>query len=59
MTDAELAAHLPARHEYGRWVDRFGLGKATAAFAVVSGAVVALFLTAPGWLRFARRGRRS
>lgn len=46
----EFAAHLPARHEYGKLVDRFGLGKAAAAFAVVSAAAVALFLTAPGWL---------
>lgn len=45
-----LAALLPARSEYGRWVDRLGLGKAAAAFAVVSAAAVALFMTAPGWL---------
>lgn len=47
---AELATRLPARHEYGKWVDRFGLGKAAAAFAVVSAAVIVLFFTAPGWL---------
>ena len=42
--------HLPARQEYGRWIDRIGLGKAAAAFAVVSVAAVALFMTAPEWL---------
>lgn len=47
---AELAERLPARHEFGRWVDRIGLAKAAIAFAAVSAAVVALFLTAPGWL---------
>ena len=47
---AGFARHLPERYEYGRWVDRLGLGKAAAGFAVVSAAAVALFLTAPDWL---------
>lgn len=45
-----LARHLPARQEYGAWVDRLGLGKAVIGFGVVSAIAVALFLTAPEWL---------
>lgn len=45
-----LARHLPARQEYGAWVDRIGLGKAAVGFGVVSAIAVALFLTAPEWL---------
>ena len=47
---AELLSALPARAEYGRWVDRIGLGKAVVAFGIVSAAAVALFMTAPEWL---------
>lgn len=43
-------SHLPAKQTYGGWIDRIGLGKAAAGFAVVSAAAVALFLTAPAWL---------
>ncbi|MEX0342594.1 MAG: M48 family metallopeptidase [Erythrobacter sp.] len=45
-----LAAQLPAKSDYGAWVDRLGLGRAVAVFAVASAAAVALFLTAPDWL---------
>ncbi|QPC98810.1 M48 family metallopeptidase [Qipengyuania soli] len=45
-----LAAHLPAKSEYGAWVDRLGIGRAVAIFAVASAAAVALFMTAPDWL---------
>jgi Zn-dependent protease with chaperone function len=47
---ASLAAVLPARYEYGRWVDRLGLGRAVAIFTVASAAALALFFTAPSWL---------
>ena len=47
---AGFAAHLPAKQKYGAWVDKLGLGKATAIFATVSVAAVALFMTAPEWL---------
>ena len=47
---AEFCAALPERAEYGRWVDRLGLGKAVVAFGLVSAAAVALFMTAPEWL---------
>ena len=47
---AGLASKLPAKSVYGGWIDRVGLGKAAAGFAVVSAAAVALFLTAPDWL---------
>lgn len=45
-----LARHLPAKAEYGAWVDRVGLGKAAVGFGVVSAVAVALFMTAPEWL---------
>ena len=45
-----LAGSLPARQNYGAWIDRIGLGKAAAAFAVASAAALALFLSAPTWL---------
>ncbi len=45
-----LARHLPARQEYGAWVDRIGLGKAAVGFGVLSAMAVALFMTAPEWL---------
>ena len=45
-----LAARLPRPSTYGRWIDRLGLGRAAAIFAVASAAAVALFLTAPAWL---------
>ena len=47
---AALGAHLPAASTYGAWVDRLGLGRAALAFAGVSAAVLAVVLTAPGWL---------
>ena len=46
----DLAARMPAKRDYGAWVDRLGLGKAAAIFAVVSAALAAIFLTAPSWL---------
>lgn len=45
-----LAAKLPVKQVYGGWIDKVGLGKASAAFAVVSIAAVTLFMTAPEWL---------
>ena len=47
---AGIEARLPAKATYGAWVDKLGLGKATAIFAAVSVAAVALFMTAPEWL---------
>ncbi len=47
---AELAALLPAQNQYGSWIDRLGLGKATIAFGVVSAVAVAIILAAPQWL---------
>lgn len=47
---ADLAVMLPARRRYGGWIDRLGLGKATATFAIVSAAVVAVVLLTPQWL---------
>ena len=47
---AGLASKLPARQTYGAWVDKLGLGRATAIFATISVAAVALFMTTPEWL---------
>ena len=47
---ASIAALMPVKSDYGAWIDRHGLLKTTAAFAAVSAAAVALFMTAPGWL---------
>jgi len=45
-----LAAALPDETRYGSWIDRHGLAKMSIAFAVISAALVALFMTAPEWL---------
>lgn len=45
-----LASKLPEKQTYGAWVDKLGLGKATAIFALASVAAVSLFMTAPDWL---------
>ena len=47
---AELAAKLPAKRRYGGWIDRFGIGPVTIAFAGISAAVVAVVLLTPQWL---------
>ncbi|MFC4293055.1 M48 family metallopeptidase [Sphingorhabdus arenilitoris] len=47
---AELEGLLPARGQYGRWIDKIGLGKAIVVFAGVSAAVVAVILWSPQWL---------
>lgn len=47
---ADLAAKLPPKRKYGGWIDRFGIGPATAGFALVSAAVVAVVLLTPQWL---------
>lgn len=47
---AGLASKLPEKQTYGAWVDKLGLGRATAIFATISVAAVALFMTAPEWL---------
>jgi hypothetical protein len=45
--DPEVDLLFPRRHGYGGWVDRVGLWPAVAAFAAISGAVVALGYFAP------------
>jgi Zn-dependent protease with chaperone function len=47
---AELAAILPAKEKYGRWIDRLGLGRATIALALGSAAIVGVVMLAPQWL---------
>lgn len=47
---AELAATLPAKRRYGGWIDKLGIGPATAGLALISAAVVAVVLLTPQWL---------
>jgi Zn-dependent protease with chaperone function len=47
---AELAAVLPARQRYGRFIDRIGLLPAAAAFLALSAAIVFAGIRAPEWL---------
>lgn len=46
----DLLALLPGAEKYGGFIDRIGLGKAIAGFAVASALVLAAVLTAPSWL---------
>lgn len=46
----ELAALLPRPARYGRWIDRFGLGKSLIALGLLSAAVVGVALKLPEWL---------
>ena len=46
----DLNAMLPARRNYGGWVDRLGFGKAAVAFTLASAAAVAVVLLSPQWL---------
>lgn len=48
--DEDVLALVPDHARYGRWIDRFGLGKAAIAFGVVAAAVVAVGYTAPHWV---------
>jgi Zn-dependent protease with chaperone function len=45
--DDELAALLPKAARYGGWIDRVGLWRATAAFALLAVVVVALGYSSP------------
>ncbi len=45
-----IASKLPGKATYGGWIDRFGLVKASIAFALVSVVAVAGVVTAPDWL---------
>lgn len=46
----EIASLLPGKTEYGGWVDKVGLWKASGAMAVVAAVVLAVGYTAPTWL---------
>lgn len=45
-----FAAHLPLPARYGRWIDRLGLPRAAALFAVVAAVAVYVGFEAPSWL---------
>ncbi len=47
---AGLAAVLPGRQRYGRWIDRIGLGPAVAAGIAVSAIVLFAGMKLPEWL---------
>lgn len=48
--DPAIVAILPRDERYGRWIDRFGLLRASIAFAVVAIAVVVIGYAAPAWV---------
>lgn len=47
---ADLLERLQRGSIYGGWIDRIGLGRASAVLATASALIVAAVLTAPGWL---------
>lgn len=46
----DLLGQLPTATRFGGWIDRVGLGKAAAAFAVAAGAILAIGYGAPHWI---------
>ena len=48
--DPGLRARLPNAPRYGGWIDRFGLAKASVAFAVIAGAVLIVGHVAPRYV---------
>ena len=48
--DSDLRAALPGAARYGRWIDRFGLAKASVALAVVAAAILFIGHVAPIWV---------
>lgn len=46
----DFAIHLPLPARYGRWIDRIGLWRALALFAVIAAGVVYAVLRAPTWI---------
>ncbi|CAM3093443.1 Peptidase M48 domain-containing protein [Sphingomonas antarctica] len=47
---ADIAAILPARQKFGRWIDRHGLWRAAVVATVVSAVLVVGVLSAPRWI---------
>lgn len=47
---ALLAQHMPAPANYGGWIDRIGVWRASVGFAALSAALVAAVLAAPEWV---------
>lgn len=48
--DPEFRARLPRPSRYGRWIDRFGLAKASVVLAAIAAGVVLIGYGAPAWL---------
>jgi Zn-dependent protease with chaperone function len=48
--DPAIAELVPNASRYGGWVDRLGLGRASAIFAAIAAVVLALGYAAPAWL---------
>lgn len=46
----EVLLRLPKPERYGRWVDRHGLGRTAAVFAVFAAAALFVLLSAPRWI---------
>ena len=48
--DDSVGNILPRAHRYGGWIDRIGLGRATATLAGVAAVVLFIGYSAPAWL---------
>ncbi len=48
--DPAIAALVPRASRYGGWIDRVGLGRAAAVFAVIAVAVVGVGYASPAWI---------
>jgi len=48
--DGATRAILPRADRYGSWIDRIGLGRATATLGAVAGVVLFIGYSAPAWL---------
>ena len=48
--DEAVRALLPRADRYGRWIDRVGLGRATAALTGIAAVVLFVGYSAPAWL---------
>jgi beta-barrel assembly-enhancing protease len=48
--DQEIAALVPRPSRYGGWIDRVGLWRASAAFAILACVVIAVGYASPAWI---------
>lgn len=48
--DPSIVAIIPRPERYGKWIDRFGLARASAALGVLAAAVLVVGYASPAWL---------